>query len=109
MKDQNVAFTRIFLVVVYFGLFSQLQAVVPPPDACYPNYTTAEGCDALSFLTTGAGNTGLGWYSLFLNAAGTFNTGVGAGTLRLNTADGNTATGAWGMSSRAGGKNSKGE
>jgi hypothetical protein len=75
-------------------LFSPTQAVVPPPDACYPNYTTAEGCDALSFLTTGAGNTGLGWYSLFLNAAGTFNTGVGAGTLRLNTADGNTATGA---------------
>ena len=28
-------------------------------------FTTAEGCDALNLLTTGAGNTGLGWYSLF--------------------------------------------
>ena len=36
----------------------------PTPDPCYPNFTTAEGCDALNSLTTGAGNTALGWQSL---------------------------------------------
>ena len=66
----------------------------PTPDPCYPNFTTAEGCDALNFLTTGAGNTALGWRSLFLDTAGSFNTGVGAGALILNNADSNTAVGA---------------
>ena len=73
------------------------QAVVPAPDGCYPNFTTAEGCDALKLLTAGAGNTGLGWRSLFSNGTGNFNTGVGAGTLVLNTADSNTAVGAAAM------------
>ena len=70
-----------------------MQAVAPTPDGCYPNYTTAEGCNALSLLTTGAGNTGVGWYSLFSDATGNFNTGVGAGALVLNNADSNTAVG----------------
>jgi plastocyanin len=66
----------------------------PTPDGCYSNFTTAEGCDALSSLTIGAGNTGLGWRSLFLNSTGSFNTGVGGGALVLNNADSNTAVGA---------------
>jgi hypothetical protein len=57
------------------------QAVSPAPDGCYPNFTTAEGCNALNFLTTGAGNTGVGWRSLFSVGEGSFNTGVGAGAL----------------------------
>jgi hypothetical protein len=69
------------------------QALNPPPDGCYPAFTTAEGCDALNLLTTGAGNTGLGWRSLFSDSTGSFNTGVGAGTLVLNNADSNTAVG----------------
>ena len=82
-----------------FGCFALLPTAqgglaVPPPDGCYPGFTTAEGCDALHFLTTGAGNTGLGWRSLFFNTSGSFSTGVGAGTLVLNNADSNTATGA---------------
>jgi uncharacterized protein affecting Mg2+/Co2+ transport len=68
--------------------------VVPAPDGCYPNYTTAEGCNALKFLTTGAGNTGVGWYSLFSNTDANFNTGIGGGALALNNADANTAVGA---------------
>jgi hypothetical protein len=67
--------------------------VVPPPDGGYPNFTTAEGTNALKNLTTAVGNTAIGWYSLFSDATGGFNTGVGAGTLVLNTADANTATG----------------
>jgi plastocyanin len=62
-------------------------------DGCYPNFTTAEGCDALSSLTTGAGNTALGWRSLFLNTTGSFNTGVGGGALALNNGSSNTAVG----------------
>ena len=52
----------------------------PPPDGCYPGFTTAEGCNALNSLTSGAGNTGLGWYSLFFDTDGSYNTAVGAGT-----------------------------
>jgi len=76
------------------GLLPQIRAVTPPPDGCYPGFTTAEGCNALKFLSTGAGNTGVGWYSLYLVGGGNYNTGVGAGTLVLNTADSNTAVGA---------------
>jgi hypothetical protein len=76
------------------GLLPQIHAVTPAPDGCYPGYTTAEGCNALKLLSTGAGNTGVGWYSLFSATTNNFNTGVGAGTLVLNTADSNTAVGA---------------
>jgi hypothetical protein len=82
------------LTFVCFGLLPQMQALSPPPDGCYPNYTTAEGCNALSLLTTGAGNTGFGWYALFSAGASNFNTAVGGGALALNTADSNTAVGA---------------
>jgi trimeric autotransporter adhesin len=82
------------LVAASLALIPQAQAVSPAPDGCYPNFTTAEGCDALSLLTTGAGNTGLGWRSLFFDSTGSFNTGVGGGALALNNADSNTAVGA---------------
>jgi len=82
------------LLLACFGLLHRAYAVVPAPDGCYPNFTTAEGCDALNSLASGAGNTGVGWRSLFLNTTGSFNTGVGAGTLVLNSADSNTAVGA---------------
>ncbi len=75
----------------------RLQAVIPSPDGGYPGFNTAEGCKALNFLTSGAGNTGVGWYSLFSAGSGSFNTGVGAGTLVLNTADSNTSVGAAAM------------
>jgi len=87
----------ILLVLCGFALSPVAQAtpqVVPPPDGCYPGFTTAEGCNALQSLTTGAGNTGFGWRSLFSAGASNFNTGVGAGTLLLNTGDSNTAVGA---------------
>ncbi len=65
----------------------------PTQEACYPNFTTAEGCDALNSLTSGAGNTALGWQSLFSNTTGSFNTGVGGGALALNNGTSNTAVG----------------
>ena len=98
MKPQNLI--HILIGIVCIGLLPQMQAapqVVPAPDGCYPGFTTAEGCQALQNLTTGAGNTGVGWRSLFSAGASNFNTGVGAGTLVLNTADSNTAVGAAAM------------
>jgi hypothetical protein len=89
--------TRVFLSVtllICFAIPQSAHAVSPLPDGCYPNYTTAEGCNALQSLTTGLGNTGIGWYSLFGNITGSYNTAVGAGALDLNRAGNNTATGA---------------
>jgi hypothetical protein len=71
----------------------KVQAVSPVPDGCYPQFTTAEGCNALNLLTTGVANTGVGWRSLFANTGGNYNTGLGAGALVLNNADSNTAVG----------------
>jgi hypothetical protein len=86
------------LIAVLVGWFGFLPAahaqLIPPPDGCYSNFTTAEGCEALNFLTTGAGNTAIGWRSLFSNTDGSFNTGVGGGALVLNNGTSNTAVGA---------------
>jgi len=69
----------------------------PPALACFPNFTTAEGCNTLESLTTGAGNTALGWRALFTDTTGNFNTGVGVAALVLNNSDSNTAVGAAAM------------
>ena len=84
----------ITLTLHCFALLPQAPAVVPPPDGGYPNFTTAEGTNALQSLTTGSANTAVGWHSLFSNAEGSFNTATGAGALLFNTADENTAFGA---------------
>jgi hypothetical protein len=94
MKYKKITFTAILMALGCFALNSVAQAVSPPPDGCYSGFTTAEGCNALSLLTTGVGNTGVGWRSLAFDTSGNFNTGVGAGTLILNNGDSNTATGA---------------
>ena len=87
--------TPVFLVVLLFcfGVLQGVQAVVPPPDGGYPNFNTAEGQNALQDLTTGAGNTALGAFTLFGTSTSSFNTAVGAGALDLNIADSNTAIG----------------
>src|SRR6476620_12674473 len=67
--------------------------VSPPPDGGYPNFTTAEGHQALQRLTPGVGNSAFGWRSLFSVTTASYNTGLGGGTLALNIAEQNTATG----------------
>ena len=84
----------IAMVIGCLGVLPKAQAVNPPPDGGYPNFTTAEGQNALFNLTTGSANTAVGWFSLWGNAEGNFNTATGAGTLLFNTADQNTAFGA---------------
>ena len=89
------------LALLGFALSPKAQAVVPPPDGGYPNFNTAEGQNALFSLTTGVANTAVGWFSLWSDADGSFNTGIGAGTLLFNVGNqstgqgvGNTALGA---------------
>jgi hypothetical protein len=85
----------LFLIAfVWLQLFSNAQAVVPPPDGGYPGGNTAEGQNALLSLTTGSFNTAVGWFSLESNTTTNFNTALGAGTLLFNIAESNTAIGA---------------
>ena len=89
-----VLFIMAFVLSHLAGIGLQsARAVAPPPDGGYANFTTAEGQNALFSLTTGVANTAIGWFSLKADTTGSFNTGVGAGTLVLNTGDENTAIG----------------
>jgi len=92
MKNQTKMWMTILPMLACFALLPA-QAVSPAPDGCYPNLTTAEGCEALNSLTSGAANTALGWRSLFSTTDGSFNTGVGAAALALNNGSSNTAVG----------------
>src|SRR5260370_4361302 len=95
MKNRNITLTITLWALACFALLPGAQGhLSPPPDGCYSNFTTAEGCNALNSLTTGAGNTGLGWRALFFDTDGSFNTGVGAGALVLNDGGSDTAVGA---------------
>ena len=95
-------FLLIPLMMVCFAFLPQMRAGLPPeipgnPDGCYPAFNTAEGCNALFSVTGGIGDTGLGWYWLFIVGNGSFNTRVGAGALALTSgagSDSNTAVGA---------------
>ena len=93
MKKNSLSLLLIPLFA-WLAISPMAQAVVPPPDGGYPNFTTAEGTNALQSLTTGAANTAVGWHSLFSNTDGSFNTATGAGALLFNTANENTAFGA---------------
>ena len=84
----------ITLLIVCLGSSQKSGAVTPAPDGGYPGGNTAEGEKALLRLSSGGYNTAIGWLSIESSMTGTANTGVGAGTLALNTADGNTAAGA---------------
>jgi hypothetical protein len=82
------------LPLACFAFLPKAQALNPPPDGGYANFTTAEGQNALLSLSTGVANTAVGSFSLKSLNTGSFNTGVGAFALVLNTGDDNTATGA---------------
>ena len=83
----------IALTLICLALSPNLYAVLPAPDGGYPGFNTAEGTNALKNLTTGVGDTAVGWYSLFSNTDGSLNTGVGAATLVLNVGDQSTGDG----------------
>jgi hypothetical protein len=89
-------FLLIPLAVVCFAFSPQTQAVTLPntPDPGSVSSTnTADGQNALQGAT-GFYNSAFGFLALLSNGASSFNTGVGAGTLLVNTAIENTAVGA---------------
>jgi hypothetical protein len=96
LKTLTITLLLTPLVLACFA-FSQMahaeSDVSPPPDGGYPGFTTAEGQNALKNLTSGFGNSAFGWYSLFSVTSASYNTGLGAGTLALNTGQANTASG----------------
>ena len=89
-------FILVILTLASAMLLPEAHAVNPPPDGGYPEFNTAEGQNALLSLDTSTGfaNTAVGALSLQSSVDASFNTGVGAGTLALNTGNDNTAVGA---------------
>ena len=98
-KPLKILTTTLLLIPLVLACFTFSQLayaetdVSPPPDGGYPGFTTAEGHQALQRLTSGIGNSAFGWRSLFSVTTTSYNTGLGGGTLALNSADQNTATG----------------
>jgi hypothetical protein len=43
MKKQKNTFKAVLLVLGSLAFLPQMQAISPPLDGCYPNFTTAEG------------------------------------------------------------------
>jgi hypothetical protein len=103
-------FLLIPLILVSFALCQQTQAA-PGPETPDPGSVattnTADGASALSGVT-GFYNSAFGFLSLLSNGASSFNTGVGAGTLLLNTAIENTAVGVGTLLSNTTGVNNTG-
>jgi hypothetical protein len=98
-------FLLIPLILVSFALCQQTQAAPSPetPDPGSVSATnTADGASALPGAT-GFYNSAFGFLSLLSNGASSFNTGVGAGTLLVNTAIENTGVGAGALLSNSDG------
>ena len=74
LKRVMPSLSSVVFVLVWFAIAPVVRAVVPAPDGGYPGFNTAEGVNALFNLTTGVGNTAVGWFSLWGNADGTYNT-----------------------------------
>jgi len=84
----------IALALTCISLSATARALNPPPDGGYFNETTAEGDGALFSLTTGFGNTALGFNALHSLTDGFVNTATGRNALLSNTTGSqNTATG----------------
>jgi len=100
MKKLGITFGTILLVLGCFALSPAARPLNPPPDGGYPNETTAEGDGALFSLTTGFGNTALGFKALNSDTTGQLNTATGRNALLSNTTgDHNTADGSGALSS----------
>ena len=89
--------TPIFLItlaLLYCWILPVAQAVCSATRRRMSELHYGGGNQSPTELNTGAGDTRVGWYSLFSVTSTGFNTGVGAGTLTLNIAAANTAIGA---------------
>ena len=86
------------LCLILFALVPTSQAA-PAPERPEPNppaagvLNTADGQSALTFVTSGIGNSAFGAFAQFSNTTGSFNTACGAAALDVNNGNSNTAVG----------------
>jgi hypothetical protein len=92
MKNRSTILMVILPVFACFAFLPGARAICN--EGCGSNFNTFEGDNALISDTTGFANTAFGWYTLFANTDGSYNTAVGTGALDLNTGSSNTALGA---------------
>ena len=98
---RSLPFRRGFLLIplILVGLaFSPNMQAAPAPETPDPGsvggvLSTADGANAMPFITSGLGNSAFGAFSQFSVSTGSFNTSVGAAALDLNNANSNTAVG----------------
>ncbi len=98
-------FLVIPLIMVCFAFSTQMRGALPQRyrgtrTGAIPRLTRRKGATLCLNVTGGVGDTGVGWYSLFIVGNGSFDTGVGAGALALTSgagSDSNTAVGAAAM------------
>ena len=83
----RLALLLIPLVSPALGFRRGARAVYRGQTAALPAKTRQKGAERLLNLTTGGFNTANGWCLFRAVTTGSFNTGVGAGTLALNIAD----------------------
>ena len=85
------------ITLLCFGFSQQVQSATDTPkpsDDVVPPSNTADGQGALGSITTGFYNTAFGFLSVLSLTDQSFDTGVGAGALLLDTGGTNTAVGA---------------
>src|SRR6266545_3391723 len=98
MKNRNIMFATVVLVVVCFWFAPMAQAVGPDTDGSIAGANNGEGIGALVNRTTGVWNTGTGFEALNHLTAGNQNTATGLRALFSDTTGGfNTATGVFSL------------
>src|SRR5882757_7373572 len=92
----NIIYPTIAVFVfACLALPQRTQAVeTAAPDTALAGGNTADGQGALGSLTTGFYNSAFGFLSVLSISDASFDTGVGAGALLVDTAGSNTAVGA---------------
>ena len=97
MKNRNLIFAAILSALVCFPLLLKAQAgnerALAAPDTALPGFNTADGTTLFLASAAGIANAAFGWYALFADTDGSYNTAVGAGALDLNNGTQNTAVG----------------
>jgi len=100
-------FLLIPLILAAFTL-TPVQAAVNTPDPGSVSPTNTADGDSALVGATGFYNSAFGFLALLSNGASSFNTGVGAGTLLINTALEETAVGAGALLSNTSGQHNTG-
>ncbi len=95
MKIRKIIFGTVLSALVCFGLCQQVRSATDTPDpGSVSSSNTADGQGALLSLTTGFYNSAFGFLSVLSISDASFDTGVGAGALLVDTAGTNAAVGA---------------